>query len=128
MRAGIDKERFEFWLRKIYEEIENIAQGDITQEEFDNTIGYNIGQLKMGIESSDQMSTFLWAQYLIYNKIETIEDIVKTYKGLKIEDIKAVANKLEKEKSLSLLYSVVSYKICSIISPLLYIQSNSIWI
>lgn len=97
MRAGIDKERFDFGIKKIYEEIEIIAGGDISQEEFDNTIWYNIGQLQMGIESSDQMASFLGAQYLLYGKIETLDEIVQTYKNLKIEDIKAIANKLNKE-------------------------------
>lgn len=97
MRAGIDKERFDFGVQKIYEEIERIAGGDIAQEEFDNTIGFNIGQLQMGIESSDQMASFLGAQYLLYGKIETLDQIVQTYKNLKIEDVKAIANKLDKE-------------------------------
>lgn len=97
MRAGIDKERFDFGIKRIYEEIEIIAGGDISQEEFDNTIGFNIGQLQMGIESSDQMASFLGAQYLLYGKIETLDQIVQTYKNLKIEDIKAIANKLNKE-------------------------------
>jgi predicted Zn-dependent peptidase len=97
MRAGIDKERFDFGIQRIYEEIEKIAGGDISQEEFDNTIWYNIGQLQMGIESSDQMASFLGAQYLLYGKIETLDEIVQTYKNLKIEDIKAIANKLNKE-------------------------------
>jgi predicted Zn-dependent peptidase len=51
----------------------------------------------MGIESSDQMASFLGAQYLLYGKIETLDQIVQTYKNLKIEDVKTIANKLNKE-------------------------------
>jgi len=51
----------------------------------------------MGIESSEQMASFLGAQRLLYNKIETLEEIVETYKNLKIEDIQKIANKLNKE-------------------------------
>ncbi|MBU1627604.1 insulinase family protein [bacterium] len=40
IRAGIDKERFEFGLEKIWEEIDRIANGDFTQEEFENALGY----------------------------------------------------------------------------------------
>lgn len=97
IRAGIDKKRFDFGVEKIYEEIEKIANGDITQEEFENAIGYNEGQIQMGIESSDEMASFLGNQYLIYKKIDTLEDILKKYKSLKIEDIKNIAKKLSKE-------------------------------
>ncbi len=97
IRAGIDKERFDFGVEKIYEEIQRIADGDITQEEFENAIGYSEGQIQMGIESSDEMAGFLGNQYLIYKKIETLPIILKKYKSLKLDDIKNVAKKLSKE-------------------------------
>jgi predicted Zn-dependent peptidase len=97
IRAGIDKERFDFGLEKIFEEIARVANGDITQEEFDNAIWYNEGQIQMGIESSDEMASFLGGQFLIYNKVETLEDILKKYKALKLADIQAIASKLKRE-------------------------------
>lgn len=97
IRAGISKEKFDFGVEKIFEEIERIANGDITQEEFDNAIWYNEGQIQMGIESSDEMANFVGEQFLIYNKIETLEDILKKYKALKLADIQAIATKLKRE-------------------------------
>jgi len=98
IRAGIDKARFDFGVEKIYEEIERIANGDITQEEFDNAIGYNEGQIQMGIESSDQLASFVGNQYLIYKKIETLEEILQKYKQLTLNDIQKAAKKLSKEQ------------------------------
>jgi predicted Zn-dependent peptidase len=51
----------------------------------------------MGIESSDEMASFVGNQYLIYKKIESLEEILKKYKSLTLEDVKAVAKKLSKE-------------------------------
>lgn len=51
----------------------------------------------MGIESSDEMASFIGNQYLIYKKIETLPEILKKYKELTLEDIKAVAKKLHKD-------------------------------
>lgn len=97
IRAGIDKQRFDEGVKKIFEELDKIAQGDITQEEFDNAIGYNEGQIQMGIETSDEMANFLGTQYLIYKKIETLPQILKKYKKLKIKDIIAIAKMMKKE-------------------------------
>ena len=97
IRAGIDKQRFDFGIEKIFDEIQHIAEWNITQEEFDNAIGYNEGQIQMGIESSDEMASFIGNQYLIYKKVETLSEVLKKYKRLTIEDIKAVAKKLSKE-------------------------------
>lgn len=99
VRAGIDKERFEFWVEKIWEEIEKIANWDFTQEEFDAALWYTEGQLQMWIESSDDMASFIGNQYLIYNKVDTIENILAEYKKLTIEDIKNIAHMVSKEKS-----------------------------
>ncbi len=97
IRAGIDKTRFDFGIEKIFEEIEKIAQGEFTEEEFTNAIGYSEGQIQMGIESSDEMASFLGNQYLIYGKIETLDEILAKYKKLTLEDIKAIAGKLKRE-------------------------------
>ena len=98
IRAGIDKERFDFWIEKIYEEIQKIANWDFWQEEFDNAIWYNIWQVQMWIESSNEMTSFLWSQYLIYNKIETLDEILRKYKNLTINDVKNIAWMLDKSK------------------------------
>ena len=97
IRAGIDKQRFDFGVEKIFEEIKKVAEWNITQEEFENAIGYNEGQIQMGIESSDEMASFIGNQYLLYKQIDTLEDTLKKYKSLTLEDIKTVAKKLSKE-------------------------------
>ena len=51
----------------------------------------------MGIESSDEMASFLGGQFLIYNKVETLEEILKKYKALKLADIQVIASKLMRE-------------------------------
>lgn len=98
IRAGIDKERFDFGVEKIYEEIQKIANGEFSQEEFDNAIWYNVWQIQMGIESSNEMSSFIWSQYLIYGKIETLDEILQKYKKLTITDVKNIAWMLDKSK------------------------------
>lgn len=97
IRAGIDKDRFDFWLEKIFEEIEKIAKWNFNQEEFDNAIWYNVGQVQMWIESSNEMANFLGSQYLIYNKVETLDEILEKYKSLTIDDVKNIAWMLNKE-------------------------------
>jgi hypothetical protein len=46
-------------VERIFQEIEKIAQGDFTDEEFTNALGYTEGQIQMGIEGSDEMASFL---------------------------------------------------------------------
>jgi predicted Zn-dependent peptidase len=98
IRAGIDKARFDYGVKRIFEELNNIASGDLSQEEFDNAIGYTKGQIQMGIESSDEMASFLGSQELLYGKIETLEEVVKKYEKLTLADIQELAGMLSEDK------------------------------
>jgi len=98
IRAWIDKKRLDYGIDKINEEISRFATGDITEEEYNNAIGYRVGSLQMWIESSDEMASFMGHQLLMYKEIKTIDDIIALYKWVTIEDIKSIASKLEASK------------------------------
>ena len=98
IRAWMDKNRFEFWLKRIREEIENLAKNGVTQEEFEKAIWYLQWQLQMWIETSDEMASFLGEQYLMYNEIETLEDSLKAYKKLTLNDVNQLSGMLDLEK------------------------------
>lgn len=97
IRAGIDKERFEFWLEKIYEEIEKFVSEGITDEELANAKSYLIGKLQMGIESSDEMAEFIGSDYLLYNETNNLEDIMKSYNAVTKQEIHDLLPLLAKE-------------------------------
>ena len=97
IRAGIDKERFDFWLEKIYEEIEKFVSEGITHEELANAKSYLQWKLQMGIESSDEMSEFIWSDFLLYNEVNSLEDIMKAYDAVTKEDIELLLPLLAKE-------------------------------
>ena len=94
IRAWMDKSRFDFGLKRIREEIEKIANEWITQKEFEKAIGYLQWNIQMWIETSDEMASFLWNQYLIYNKIETLDDILQKYKELTLDDVNQLSGML----------------------------------
>ena len=92
--AWMDKDRFEFWLKRIREEIDNLAKNGVTKEEFENTIWYLQWQLQMWIETSEEMADFLWGQYLIYNNIETLDEVLEKYKNLTLNDVNQISSML----------------------------------
>ena len=97
IRAWLEKWRFEFGVNKIYEELEKISKWDITQEEFKKAIWYNVWQLQMWIESSDELANFVWRQHLLYGRVRTLDEVLEIYHNMKIEDVIAIAKKFEKE-------------------------------
>ena len=90
----MDKDRFEFGLKRIREEIDSFVKNWVTQAEFEKTIWYLQWNIQMWIETSDEMASFLWDQYLIYNKIETLEELLDKYKKLTLNDVNQLSSML----------------------------------
>lgn len=97
IRAWLEKERFDYWVEKIMWELKKISTWDITKDEFDKAIWFNIWQYQMWIESSDEMANFVWNQYLLYGEIKTLDDILAKIKNVKIEEVIDIANCLNEE-------------------------------
>jgi len=95
--AWMDKNRFKFWLKRIREEVDNYVKKWATQEEFDKAIWYLQWQTQMGIDSPEEMAYFLWSQYIIYDKIETLDEILNNYKKLNLNDVNNICPMLSLE-------------------------------
>ena len=96
--AGIDKERFDFGVEKIYEEIANISTGNLTTKEFQNAKSFAIGQIQMGIETTDSMANFLGSQFLHLGYIETLEERIAKINAVKLEEVLAIGEMLQQDK------------------------------
>ena len=97
VRAWMNKDKFEYWLKRIKEEIDIIAKNWITQEELQKEIWYLQGHIQMWIETSEEMAGFLWWHYLIYWYVESLEDVLNKYKQLTLDDVNSLCNKLDLE-------------------------------
>ena len=97
IRAWLEKDRFDYWIEKIMWELKKISTWDITKEEFEKAIWFNIWQYQMWIESSGEMAVFAWKQYLLYWEIQTLDDILSKIKNVKIEEVVDIAKYLSEE-------------------------------
>ena len=97
IRAWMDKNRFEFGLQRIREEIDNLAKNGITQKEFEKAIGFLQWNIQMWIETSDEMADFLWWQYIWFGEIDTLEETLDKYKKLTIDQVNQICGMLDLE-------------------------------
>ena len=97
IKAGLDKSRREWGIQAIYDELAFIASGDITSEEFERAQGNISGSIQMGIETSDSLARFVGMQYLLTNKIDSLQDKLAKYKTVTLDDVNQVASMLKKE-------------------------------
>jgi predicted Zn-dependent peptidase len=95
IRAWLRKDNFDETIELIRWELASIATwSSITQVELDQARGYLIGTLQMWLETSSDVSEWVGSDYLIYGKIETIEEIIQAYRDVTLEQIQQIAHKL----------------------------------
>jgi predicted Zn-dependent peptidase len=94
IRAGIEKERWKYGRDALIEEINSVAQGSIREEEFETARGNMLGTLRMWLETSDQIASFVWWQALFKDKVMTMQEIINAYQRVTLDDVKEVAHLL----------------------------------
>ncbi|MCK4983541.1 MAG: insulinase family protein, partial [Victivallaceae bacterium] len=102
IRAGVDNEKVTQALDIILKELKKISVSGVTHSEFSRAKEYVVGQLLLGLE--DTMEHMLWIgeSTLVRDRIRTSDEVVRSIKRVKIDDIQRVAQKILDEKRYNL--------------------------
>lgn len=94
VRAGVDNQKLTNAMEVILNEFKKLKEDGVTQSEFKRAKEYLIGQLLLGLE--DTMEHMLWVgeSTITRDRIRTMEEVVRAIKGVRIADIKRVANRV----------------------------------
>jgi predicted Zn-dependent peptidase len=95
IRAWLCKDNFDETLMLIKWELALIVTwSSLTQVELDQAKWYLIGTLQMWLETSSDVSERVGSDYLIYGKIETLDEVIQSYRNVTLEQIQALTQKL----------------------------------
>lgn len=100
--AGVDSTRVEEGINGILEEMKKIRDEKIPVSELRKAKDYAIGNLYLGLESSDSLARFYGFQEILKEKIKTPEDMEKEIEKITFSDISRVAKEIIINKKLNL--------------------------
>lgn len=95
--AGIDKERLDFGLEKIYAILDEVSKGKIDKQAFDDAKSFFDGVFQMGLETSSDVASFLGNQFLYKKEVETFEEVHQHLLEVTYEDVLALTSMLKRE-------------------------------
>jgi predicted Zn-dependent peptidase len=98
--CGVDSARTEEVISEIQNEILRIKKERITEDELKRVREYIIGNIQMGLESSDDIAYFYGKQFLFGLEPKSPRDLIAAYKKITAKDINRVANKIFKNERL----------------------------
>ena len=100
--AGITKEKINDALQIILHEYKKIRDEHISPEELKKAKEYIKGKMTLGLESSDEVASFLGGQEVLTGKILTPEEIFSNIEKVSEEEVRAVASEIFRPESLNL--------------------------
>lgn len=100
--AGVDKNRLIESVTAIIEECKKFANEPISEAELRKTKDYIIGNLFLGLESSDSVAEFAGMQEVLKGEVMKPKEMVEKIEKVTAKDIQKIARELFQDKHLNL--------------------------
>ena len=100
--AGVDSKRIKEAITVILSEMNKIKNNLVKQEELNKAKQYLIGNLNLGLESSNSLALYYGMQEVLKKEIKKPEDVIKEIKAVTAEEIKFVVERIFKDEGLNL--------------------------
>ncbi len=100
--AGVDNNKINDVIEATLEEFKKLVEKSVENKELERAKEHLIGNLIIGLETSDCLAGFYGAQEILTREIDTPEEIIKKIQQVKSEEIKAVANDIFHNQKLNL--------------------------
>lgn len=100
--AGVDNKRIDEVLYAVLEECRKIKESKVSEEELNKVKEYLIGNMKLSLESTDDIANFYGGQELLKKNIKTANEKAKQIRSVTREQIQALAKEIFKTNKLNL--------------------------
>jgi len=100
--AGVDSKRINEAITTILSELNKIKNHLIKPEELNKAKQHIIGNINLGLESSNSLAMYYGMQEVLKKDLKKPEDIIKEIKAVTAEEIKFVAERIFKNEGLNL--------------------------
>ncbi len=100
--AGVDNKRIEEVLRAVLEECRKLKNQKVSEEELNKVKECLIGNMKLSLESSDDIANFYGGQELLKHELKSSEDKAKEIRKVTASQIQNLARDIFQNNKLSL--------------------------
>jgi len=100
--AGVDNKRVDEVIEAVLEECRKLKKSPVEEEELNKVKECLIGNMKLSLESSDDIANFYGGQELLKREIKSAEEKADEIRKVTAEQIKSLANNIFQNKKLNL--------------------------
>lgn len=100
--TGVDTKRVKEVIKAILDELKKLKEDTVPQEELQKAKDYIIGNMMLGLESSDSQAEFCGYQEVLKREVESPEVIAEKIAAVTSDDIKSLANAIFTDQNLNM--------------------------
>lgn len=100
--AGVNNARTEEVIQEILKECNRLSKEEVSASELAKVKSYLIGNMKLSLESTDDIASFHGTQEVLRGESKTLDDKIKKIQTVTAKDIKNLAQKIFKTQALNL--------------------------
>ncbi len=99
--AGVENEKIDIVVAAILEECKKIREELVPIDEFRRTKDHLVGNLILGLETSDELANYYGGQEILTKEVMTPEEIIKKIREVTPEDVRNVARAIMSDPKLN---------------------------
>lgn len=99
--SGVDHEKIDMVIAAILEECKKLRDELVPAKEFQKTKDYIIGNLILGLETSDELANYYGGQEILTKAMMTPQEFIKKINAITPEDVRNVARAIIKDRGLN---------------------------
>lgn len=119
--TGVDSTRVKEVIKAIIDEFKKLKEDTVPQEELQKAKDYIIGNMLLGLESSDSQAEFCGYQEILKKEIMTPDEIAQKIQAVTSDDIKSLANMIFTDQNLNMAL-IGRFKSGNVFKPLLKLE------
>jgi predicted Zn-dependent peptidase len=100
--SGVDHKKIEIVIKAVLEEMNRFKKELVSEAELAKSKEHMIGNFVLGLETSDELSSFYGGQEIITGKVVPLDEIIKKIKAVTAKEIQAVAKFIFENSKLNL--------------------------
>jgi len=91
---GVDTKKAEEAVNAVVAELRRIADEPVPDPELHKAREFTKGRMRLGLEGTNSLASWLCQQELLMDEIRTVEEVVARYQAVTVEDVQRVARRV----------------------------------
>jgi predicted Zn-dependent peptidase len=92
--VGVDPNKAEEAVTAVLAELRKIADEPVSVEEMTKVKEFTKGRLRLGLESTNSLASWLCQQELLMKEVKTVDEVIALYDAVTVDDVQRIAQKV----------------------------------